>query len=47
MKKLDIEKTKPIFMLGGLSFLDFQIFSNKTSLANKWMIFSSSNSALA
>ena len=26
MKKLDIEKTKPIFMLGGLSFLDFQFF---------------------
>ena len=54
MKKLEIEKTMPAFIttsfkswiLGGLSFFDFQLFfTNKTSVANKWMSFSSSNSA--
>ena len=55
MKKLEIKKTKPTFItsvlkveyyLGGLSFFDFQLFTNETSLENKWMSFSSSNSAL-
>ena len=50
MKKLEIKKTKPTFIIsvlkGCLSFFDFQLFTNKTSLANKWMSFSSSNLAL-
>ena len=55
---MEIEKTKPTFIisvlkveyyLGGLSFFDFQLFSNKISHANKWMrkkIPTCSNSAL-
>ena len=54
MKKLEIEKTKPTFII---SFLKVVIqvvlvssisnfFTNTTSLANKWMNLSSSNSAL-
>ena len=54
MKKLEIEKTKPTFIISVLkveylvvlvsSISNF--FTNKTSLANKWMSFSSSNLAL-
>ena len=54
MKKLEIEKTKPTFIISVLK-VEYQVvlvssisnfFTNKTSLANKWMSFSSSNSAL-
>ena len=54
MKKLEIEKTKPTFTISVLkveylvvliSFIS-NFFTNKTSLANKWMSFSSSNLAL-
>ena len=55
MKKLEIEKPKPIcimsvlkveYVLGGCSFIDFQIFTNKTSVAKKWMSFDCSDLAL-
>ena len=54
MKKLEIEKTKPTFIISILKF-EYQVvlvssisnfFTNKTSLAKEWMSFSSSNSAL-
>merc|ERR1712051_836911 len=54
MKKLEIEKTKPTFIISVLK-VEYHVvlvssisnvFTNKTSLANKWMSFSSSNSAL-
>ena len=54
MKKLEIEKTKPTFIISVLK-VEYQVvlvssisnfFTNKTLLANKWMSFSSSNSAL-
>ena len=55
MKKLEIKKTKPTLTISVLkvqpkvvlvsSISDF--FTNKTSLANKWTSFSSSNLALA
>ena len=54
MKKKEIEKTKPTFIISVLkveylvvlvsSISNF--FTNKTSLANNWMSFSSSNLAL-
>ena len=54
MKKLEIEKSKPTFIISVLkveylvvlvsSISNF--FTNKTSLANKWISFSSSDSAL-
>ena len=51
---LEMEKTKPNFIISVLKFenqvvlvsLISNFFTNKTSLANKWMSFSSSNSAL-
>ena len=55
MKKLEIEKTKPSFMIStfktdilrvGLFFSISNFFVTKTSLANKWRSFSSSNLAL-
>ena len=54
MKKLEIEKTKPTFIISVLKIEYYvvlvssisNIFTNKTSLADKWMCFSSSNSAL-
>ena len=49
MKKLEIKKTKPTFIISVLVVLVsliYNFFTNKTSLANKWMTFSSSNSAL-
>ena len=55
MKKLEIEKTKPTFIISVLKVEYYVVlvssisnfFTNKTSLANKWMSFSSSNLALA
>ena len=55
MKKLEIEKTKPTFIISVLKVEYYvvlvssisNIFTNKTSLANKWMSFGNSNSALA
>ena len=52
MTKLEIEKTLIISVLKVeyyvvLFSLIFNVFTNKTSLVNKWMSFSSSNSALA
>ena len=54
MEKLEIEKTKPNFIMSVLKVENWVVlvssisnfFNNKTSLANKWMSFSSSNSAL-
>ena len=54
MKKLEIEKTKPTFIISVLKVEQYVVlvssisnfFSSKTSLANKWMSFSSNNSAL-
>jgi hypothetical protein len=54
MKKLEIEKTKPTFIISVLKVgyyvvlvsLISNFFNDKTSLANKWMSFSSSNLAL-
>ena len=54
MKKLEIEKTKPTFTISVLKVEYWVVFvssisnffTNKTSLANKWMSFSSSNLAL-
>ena len=55
MKKLEIEKTKPTFNVStfktdmikvGLVFSISNFFIAKTSLANNWRSFSSSNSAL-
>ena len=54
MKKLEIEKTKPTFIISVLKVEDQVVlissisnfFTNKTSLANKWMSFSSSDLAL-
>ena len=55
MKKLEIEKTKPTFIIStfktdvikvGLVFLISNYFIAKTSLANNWRSFSSSYSAL-
>ena len=54
MKKLDFEKTKPSFIITVLK-VEYKVVlvsaisnvsTNKTSLANKWMSFSSSNLAL-
>ena len=53
MKKLEIEKTKPTFTISVLKVEYWVVFvssisnffTNKTSLANKWMSFSSSNLA--
>jgi hypothetical protein len=54
MEKLEIEKTKPTFIISVLK-VDYYVvlvssisnfFTNKTSLANKWMSFISSNLAL-
>ena len=54
MKKLDIEKTKPTLIISVLK-IEYKVvlvssisnyFTNKTSLANKLMIFSNSNLAL-
>ena len=45
-EKVGTRKSFKSWILGGLSFFDFQLFTNKTSLANKWMSFSSSNLAL-
>jgi hypothetical protein len=54
MKKLEIEKTKPTFIISVLK-AEYKVvlvssisnvFTNKTSLANKRMSFSSSNLAL-
>ena len=47
MKKLEIEKTKPTFIIsvlkvehiGGLSCFDFQLFINKIHQANNWSEF--------
>ena len=50
MKKLEIKKTKPNFIISVLKVLVSSIsncFTNKTSLANKWMSFSSRYSALS
>ena len=55
MKKLEIEKTKPTFIIStfktdiikvGLVFSIPNFFITKTSLANNWRSFSSSNLAL-
>ena len=54
MKKLEIEKTEATFIITVLKVeywmvlvsLISNFFNNKTSLANKWMSFSSSNLAL-
>ena len=55
MKKLEIEKTKPTFIIStfktniikvGLVFLISNYFIAKTSLANNWRSFSSSYLAL-
>jgi hypothetical protein len=54
MKKLEIEKTKPTFIISVLKVeywvvlvsSIYNFFTKKTSLANKWMSFSSSNLAL-
>ena len=54
MKKLEIEKTKPTFIISvlkveykvGLVFSISNFFINKSSLANNWMSFSCSNSDL-
>ena len=54
MKKLDIEKTKPTFIIStfktdiksGLSFSICNFYIAKTSLANNWRSFSSSYLAL-
>ena len=55
VKKLEIEETKPTFIISVLK-VEYKVvlvssisnfFSNKTSLANKWMSFSSSNLALS
>ena len=55
MKKLEIEKTKPTFIIStfktdiikvGLVFSISNFFIAKTSLANNWRSFSSSNLAL-
>ena len=55
MKKLEIEKTKPTFIIStfktdiikvGLVFSISNFFIAKTSLANNWRSFSSSYSAL-
>ena len=54
MKKLEIKKTKPTFIISVLKFEYYVVlvssvsnfFTNKTSLANKWTSFSSSNLAL-
>ena len=56
MKKLEIEKTKPTFIISVLnveylvvlvsSIFNFFLHTIKTSLANKWMTLSSSNLAL-
>ena len=54
IKKLEIEKTKPTFIISVLKAKYYvvlvssisNIFTNKTSLANKLMSFSSNNSAL-
>ena len=55
MKKLEIDKTKPTFIISvfkadivkvGLVFSISNFFITKASLANKWRSFSSSNSAL-
>ena len=55
MKKLEIEKTKPTFIIStfktdtikvGLVFSISNFFNVKTSLANNWRSFSSSYSAL-
>ena len=54
MKKLEIENTKPTFIISVLK-IEYQVvsvslisnfFTNKTSLANKWMSFGSRNLAL-
>jgi hypothetical protein len=54
MKKLEIKKTKPTSIISVLKF-EYQVvlvssisnfFTNKTSLANKWMSFSSSKLTL-
>ena len=47
MKKLEIQKTKPT-TFNGLDLFSWisNFFTNKTSLANECMSFSSSNSAL-
>ena len=53
MKKLEIEKNKPTFIISVLKVEYWVVlvswisnfFTDKTSLANKWMSFSSSNSA--
>ena len=54
MKKLEIEKTKPTFIISVLK-VEYQVvlvslisnfLTDKTALANKWMSFSSSNVAL-
>jgi hypothetical protein len=55
MKKLEIKKTKPTFTITVLKIEYYAVlvssisnlFTDKTSLANKWMSFSSSNSALS
>ena len=56
MKKLEIEKTKPTFIISnfkadiikvGLVFSISNFFINKIALANIWMSFSCSNLALA
>ena len=55
MKNLEIEKTKPIYTISVLKVENKVVlvssisnfFTNKTSLENKWMSFSSSNSALS
>ena len=54
MKKLEIEKTKPTFIISVLKVEHYMVLvssnsnfsTNKTSLANKWMSFSNSNLAL-
>ena len=54
MKKVEIEKSKPTFIVSVLKVEYWVVlvsaisnfFTNKTSLANKWMSFSSSNLAL-
>ena len=55
MKKLEIEKTKPTFIIStfktniikvGLVFSISNVFIAKTSLTNNWRSFSSSYSAL-
>ena len=50
MKKMEFEKTKPFYCISFkfqvLVISIYNFFNNKTSLANKWMSFSSSNLAL-